>query len=66
MPSLLVLYCITNCFSEVRPHPALNLQLDYTPLIRNSLIWWHFLSIRTWTKLAIIMSMHCFQTLGVG
>jgi len=64
MPRLLVLCCITDCFSEVRPHPALNLQLDYTALIRNSLILCHSLSIRSWTEFAIIMSMHCLWTHG--
>ena len=64
MPRLLVFFCITDWFSEVRPLPALNLQLDYTALIRNSLIWCHSLSIRTWTKFAIIMYMHCLWTHG--
>jgi len=64
MLRLLVLCCINDCFSKVRPHPALNLQLDYTSLIRNSLIWCHSLSIRTWTKFAIIMSMHGLWTHG--
>jgi len=64
MPRLLVLYCITNCFFEVRPPPALNLQLNYTALIRNSLISCYSLSIRTWTEFVIIMSMHCLWTHG--
>jgi len=40
----------------------LNLQRDYTALIRNSLIWCHSLSIRTWTEFTIIMYMHCLWT----